>query len=447
MNTISPPSFGYCWPTIPSLGCGPVPVIPPTSNQGLGAQVLSLPGCIQPTTHTQFGGCPPPFMSLPGCVQQTAAITCTQASAQNTGPNTANQTYATVCTQIGCVHTHEFICPPVGPTAWHTCPPAPQQGGVQNTAATLCTWTGCPPHHTTAPIGHTGWYTCVPPTNGGGQAQAQTIPHTYMPGCPNTSTCSPQAYTGGFGCPNTVSCPPQPQGGQGQPYTFHMGYPNTSTCSPQQHTALIGCPNTSTCSPQDRNAGMMQANGGGQNQVQTYSFIVCPGNTIIKCDVVGQQPQAQTIWHTQPGSCFFSAPPQCGSTIGICTAADGGNGGGQGQPGAIFSAYTHCPTVPPMCPATSFNCLPANGDQAQTGPIQSTLYTQPFGYCPVSVPPHCPTVAPMCPPPAGQGGGQAPAQAQAITFLGVCPPTIPPTVCIATQIINCGGITGFRPFC
>ena len=525
-----------CQPYMSLPGCVPHTMwfICPPVNQAGGAQNttatvctqigcqphISLPGCVY------TGICPPPANGGGGQLQPqhiSLGIACAAPVNAGNAPAPAVASSTSFCTGAVC-HAPaqpDAAGPQFNSTQFHSCPPcnaAPAIGQAQNllSAYTYCPTVApmCPPAYggggQAQAQTETGSWMC-PPANGGGQAQAQTMPHTYMPGCPNTNTCSP-ANAGGY----------SPQA-QAQPQSDAAAWTYRPICTPRGEATWLSYP-PHMCPP--------PANGGGQAQAQGF-----PGGTDIKCDTLLPQapaqnmwptqpgfcllsapPQCPTVWPTQPGTCFFTAPPQCGTTIHICTGVDGNNGGSQGQPSPLGSAATHCPTVPPMCPATSFNCPPhllstppncprqsanANdGGQAQPQAPTTTIFLTHLGhclsvptYCPtvapmcppyhggqgpqpgtlvsaytqcptvppmcqptapptcqqplLSAPTQCPTVAPMCPPPAGQGGGQAqaPAQAQAFTILGACPPTIPPTVCIATQIAHCGHVTGIWPFC
>jgi hypothetical protein len=136
---------------------------------------------MDPTPQSRCFVCDPPNMLAmqPTPTVQTHCFICPQP----------HQTYATVCTQIGCP-THQIHCPtqpvvcnllPTQPVVCGVLPPSfgCQQGGAQpqhamamaapahpNTAATLCTQQpACPPH----PLGtlRTSWFEC----------------HTQMAGC------------------------------------------------------------------------------------------------------------------------------------------------------------------------------------------------------------------------------------------------------------------------
>ena len=167
------------------IGCGPGPVIPQGGgganavgaaqggDQSTAATLCTQVGCIHPTIWTQIGcehtqalgcpsssTCPPqgggggahgmaaapgPHTYGPAC---TLGFTCTYVGCPGTAPQ---NTAATVCTQLGCGHTHLLGCP-----SSSTCPP-------HGTAATVCTQVGCP---------------------------AGPGPHTYSPGCTLGFTCT-----------------------------------------------------------------------------------------------------------------------------------------------------------------------------------------------------------------------------------------------------------------
>lgn len=233
-----------------------------------------LPNCIPATLHcTPIEPCP---TINPPCHGGQ------QAQAQ--------QTAATVCTQLGCqTHVYATNCPPATVCAQPTtlCPPPQQAGGaqqqVQFTPATVCTQLGCQTHvyATNCPpatVCAQPTTLCPPPQQAwGGQQQVQqftpatvctqlgchqpqqagpTPTATFFPGCP-TQQCpapAPQQQVGNWPTPQTrcfVCDPPhyaqqQPapavntQLPQCQPYTtlciwtVNQGACHTQQCPPQQ---------------------------------------------------------------------------------------------------------------------------------------------------------------------------------------------------------------------
>jgi hypothetical protein len=154
--------------------------------------------------HTQAINCPTHPVVCDTFITPTPATRCFICPPPN-------QTFATVCTQVGCP-THQFICPtqpvvcnlqPTQPVVCGVLPPSfgctqgCQQGGAQqleapmaapahpNTAATLCTQQpACPPHTVHNSI-------CICPTpsafNPCGHNTAATV-CTQVPQCPPHNT-------------------------------------------------------------------------------------------------------------------------------------------------------------------------------------------------------------------------------------------------------------------
>ncbi|MFL5381173.1 MAG: hypothetical protein ACJ8GN_01480 [Longimicrobiaceae bacterium] len=174
------------------------------------------------------GGGPIGVTGWLGCGQPTHLIGCTGWLGCHRTSICPGTIHLTTPTQIGCI------------TQLGCAPPTHQLGGCPYSSACLPRTSTCPPTYmpgcpdtstcapagghpealaAAAPLGPTGWQNC-----------------TQLLGCPNTSTCTPQTHL--IGCPNTSTCTPQ---------THLIGCPRTSTCPP---TYMPGCPDTSTCAPE-----------------------------------------------------------------------------------------------------------------------------------------------------------------------------------------------------
>jgi hypothetical protein len=222
----------------------------------------------------------------------------------------------------GGAHTHVFHtnCPPmtVCPQPTTLCPPPPQQqqyaGGANFTPATVCTQYGC----------HT---------------------HVHATSCPPMTVC-PQP---------TTFCPPQPQqawGGANQTFAtvctqFNCPPPcQAGTIHPTIWTQ-IGCATPNCVGPQQA--------WGGANQT--------PATVCTQFNCPPQQGYAQpgpTPTATFYPGCHTQGCPQAG-----------------GYGGQNVSMATQCPTVPPMCPHTHWQCPPPGGG------------CLPFTLLPVTFPPGC----------------------------------------------------------
>ena len=188
-------------------------------------------------------------------------------------------------------------------------------------------------------------------------------------------------------------------------------------------------------------------------QAQTISGIPhCPPTTPLMC-ITTAQAQAQAHFPTMPPNCAMTSPLMCPPSVG-CPPA-------QAQ---TISGIPHCPpttplmcittaqaqtdipnTLPPMtspgqCPP-SFGCPPAHAQVA-------TTFTQ-ITTCATTMSPQCPTYINCHPPQA-----QAPAQAQTLSAVPGCRPTVgcpttvqaqvqaPPTL---TQATTCSGVPTICP--
>src|SRR5579859_2725040 len=259
---ITPPPTQFCVTQVVCITPPPTPhqpclgptgwhtCVPPAGAAQLGTQTAA-------TVCTQFGChiqatplCPPAVgaaQAQPGPIGPTGIQHCTIAPAYcgNTAwhgcPPQQQHTQATVCTQIGCQpQTHVYatncapatVCPqpttlcpppagvaqaqpgPIGPTGIQHCTIAPAycghtawHGCSQETATTVCTQLGCPPHThvyatscppaTVCPQPTT---LCPPPAEGANQPGAvgpTGIQHCTIapPYCGNThwAGCNPQA--------------------------------------------------------------------------------------------------------------------------------------------------------------------------------------------------------------------------------------------------------------
>jgi hypothetical protein len=213
-----------------ALGCPRTSTCPPTN------QVLACADTRSAICQVESAACPPP----PPMTAMTQCFHCVDVWTRQPGCEPVldpgaqiNPTASTRC----------FICPPIG-----------QAGGVAAAALLGPTGTqGCTqPGHC---VGQTGWHTCgcpIGPTGTQGCTQicgaemntAATVcrPHTSDPGCPNTSTCTPQGDM-----PPTLVCAAAmvgPTGTQGCTQPGHCvgqtGW-HTCGCPPQQSTAATLC--------------------------------------------------------------------------------------------------------------------------------------------------------------------------------------------------------------
>jgi hypothetical protein len=309
-------------------------------------------------------------------------------------------------------HTLGFACIPTLPTAG--CGPVAPAAGNQGAAPQLLSLPGCVPTHTIATV--CTQIGCQPYLSLPG-----CVPHTMWFICPPVNQAGGPQNTAATVC-TQIGCPPPAYGGQAQA---------------QQHISF-----SPTCAV-PANAGYAQAPV--QPAAAAHSTSFCTGPM---CHAPAQPDAAGTNTGgtiTQFNSTQFHSCPPCNVAPAI------------GQAQNLLSAYTHCPTVSPMCP-------PANGGQAQTLPYTHLIgcpntstcspttqadagQAQPQATFPVTFPPFCPQAAYVggqaqtlphthalgcpntstCSPDTMAGGGQA--QAQAFTFFGICPP-VPTMNCI-----------------
>jgi len=194
---------------------------------------------------------------------------------------------------------------------------------------------------------------------------------TQLPQCiPPTLHCTPIEP-----CPTiNLPCPPPPQAQAGganfTPATVctqHGCHTHVyaSSCPP----ATV-CPQPTTLCPQPQ----QQYGGGGgtaatvctQYGCHTHVYATnCPPATVCaQPTTLCPQPQAQAQPGPTPTATFY---PGCY-----------GQGGYAQGPGPVVSAATQCPTVPPMCPVTHWQCPP-----------QAGITCLPYTLLPVTFPPGC----------------------------------------------------------
>ncbi|MDF1695976.1 MAG: hypothetical protein P1U56_09100 [Saprospiraceae bacterium] len=324
----------------------------------------------------QTNVCPPGITGWHGCFPSGTATTTVNPCGTGTKPQI---TLLTAPPNCGGIQTN--VCPP-GITGWHGCFPS----GTATTTVNPC-GTGTKPQITlltappncggiytnVCPPGITGWYTC---TQAGTGPQPQAVGDTW-----NNATCPTKG---------NPTCPGGPQITLLTAPPACTGIP-TNACTIGQ-TGWYTCTQTGT-GPQPQGVG------------DTWNNATCPTKGNPTCP-------------GGPQITLLTAPPACtGIPTNACTIGQTGwytctQTGTGPQPAAI--------TVATVC--------------TQGGTVHDTLFTQPFGQCPVGTnatvctqfgcpQPTITNPVATCPITTVQGGAQA--QTAIRTFPAICNMTGP----------------------